>query len=295
MVADNGRAADGKAEERGHEYEIHIHHDRIRGNSLLADQAHELDIVQDRNNRRGNVAHQLGRAVCAGVQQLFPVKPGAGQPYPVASGVQEIQERQHAAHAVTDHRRNRCARNAQPAHRNQHIVEQHVGQAGRDREDEAHVRLFCDDEKALERGLQHEGHTAREQDAAIDDTVVDQRVARARKTRDGFHIDHAEQAQHRAEQHDRQDNHGEIAVGLLLVAFAHGARDNGAAACTQHEAERADDHRHREHDVDRAERKVADQVGYEQAVHHAVNRGNHHHDDGRQREPEQLAVGKMVG
>ena len=60
VVADNGRAADGKAQKCGHKDKIHIHHHRVGRHAQLTYHAHQLEIIQNADHRGGDVAHQFG-------------------------------------------------------------------------------------------------------------------------------------------------------------------------------------------------------------------------------------------
>ena len=55
-----------------------------------------------------------------------------------------------------------------------------------------------------------------------------------------------------------------------------------------------DQHRDREHDVDRAQTDVSDHVGHKKSVRDAVQRGQDHHGDARERKTKQTAEGKVV-
>lgn len=56
----------------------------------------------------------------------------------------------------------------------------------------------------------------------------------------------------------------------------------------------ANQHRDREHDVDRAQTDVSDHVGHKKSVRDAVQRGQDHHGDARERKTKQTAEGKVV-
>ena len=174
-------------------------------------------------------------------------------------------------------------------------VADHVGHARAERQDKTHVRLFRDNEERLERGLEHERHASGEQNAAVGHARLDQSVACAGNPRDRFDKGHADNAQHAARKHDSKEEHGEQTVRKLGLALAEGAGDDRAAARAEHEADRRNQHRDRKHDVDRAQRRVTEQIGYQKTVHNAVQRGENHHDDARQREAEQFCVCEVIG
>ena len=66
-----------------------------------------------------------------------------------------------------------------------------------------------------------------------------------------------------------------------------------AAAGAEHEAHTAQDHQNRHDEVDGGERRFAHKVRYEKAVHHAVDGGEDHHDDGWNHKPDQFPIVKM--
>ena len=84
-------------------------------------------------------------------------------------------------------------------------------------------------------------------------------------------------------------------VGVLRIALAQNFGYQRRAAGADHEAHAAQDHDKRHHQIHRSEGRFAHEVGYEQPVHHAVDGREHHHHHGRQREAQQLAIGKVVG
>ena len=291
MIADDGRAADGETEKRRDKDEIDVHHDRVRRNAALTDQPHQLEVIQDADEGRGDVAHQLGRAVAAGLQKLTDIQLCAGE---VQAGAvrDEEYERDDAADAVAGDRRPRRARQAEEL--NEHPVAGEIGHARGDGQDKTHVRLFRDNEKRLERGLEHEREAAGEQNTAVGHAGVHQNIARTGEPGDGFDERRTGHAQNAAEKDDGKDEHREKAVRHVGTALAERARDDCAAAGAEHEADRRDQHRDREHDVDRAQTDVSDHVGHKKSVRDAVQRGQDHHGDARERKTKQTAEGKVV-
>lgn len=89
------------------------------GNAALTDQPHQLEVIQNADEGRGDVAHQLGRAVAAGLQKLTDIQLCAGE---VQAGAvrDEEYERDDAADAVAGDRRPCRARQAEEL--NEHPV-----------------------------------------------------------------------------------------------------------------------------------------------------------------------------
>ena len=79
VEADHRRAADGVADEDGYEDELDVHQNAVGGDAVLADQAHELEIVEHTYQGGGDVAHQLGGAVTAGLEDGAQTQGGGPQ------------------------------------------------------------------------------------------------------------------------------------------------------------------------------------------------------------------------
>ena len=92
----------------------------------------------------------------------------------------------------------------------------------------------------------------------------------------------------------KEDHHGKIAVGFLLPALAERFGDKCSAARADHEADAAQHHDKRHHEVDGCEGRLAGEVRHEEAVYYAVDRREDHHHDRRQHEAQQLLIRKMV-
>ena len=98
-----------------------------------------------------------------------------------------------------------------------------------------------------------------------------------------------------AREEGRPDEEAEIAVGLFPVALAQRDAHDGAAAGAQHEAHRADQHRHGHDEVDGGKSRLAHKVRDAQAIHDAVDGSEQHGADAGQHEPQKAAVVEMVG
>ena len=73
VVADDGRTAEGVAHIHGNEQEAGVHDDAVGGHAVFPGKAQQLVVVQDVHQRHGQVGHQLGGAIDAGVQQHLAV------------------------------------------------------------------------------------------------------------------------------------------------------------------------------------------------------------------------------
>lgn len=174
-------------------------------------------------------------------------------------------------------------------------VQHHVGDAGGHGDEKAQAGLFGGNEEALEHVLQHEGEGEAGNDAAVEDAVGHHGVRRAQQTGHGGHGDDAHGGQHCAQQQCEQYQHGEGAVGLVLLALAQQLGHQGGAAGADHKAHAAQDH-HEGHDqVYGGKGRFAHEIGDEQTVHHAVDGREDHHADGGKREAQQLAIREMIG
>ena len=74
VIADNGRDGDGIAEEEGHEDEADVHDDTVGAHAVFLRDGHELDVVEHADERGGEIADHLARAVVAGLAERAEVK-----------------------------------------------------------------------------------------------------------------------------------------------------------------------------------------------------------------------------
>lgn len=179
-------------------------------------------------------------------------------------------------------------------HRDEHIVQHHIGHTRRDRVRQPQLGPLRHHKKALKADLEHERNASQQKDPPIYHAVPDQRVAGPRQPGNGLGEPDAHHSQHAPQQDHGVNNHGEVPLSQLPAALSQCAGHDRAAPRPQHEAEGPDDHSHGEDDIDGRESHISHQIGDEQAVHHAVNRGDHHHHHRRQGEPQQPPVCKMV-
>ena len=295
VEADHRRAADGVADEDGYEDELDVHQNAVGGDAVLADQAHELEVVEHTHQGGGDVAHQLGGAVAAGLENGAQTQCGGPQAQQAGVGTQEVDQGQYAAHTLAQAGGDGCAGHAPVKNGDEERVQGHVGDAGGHGDEKAQAGLFGGDKEALEHVLQHEGEGEAGDDAAIENAVGHHGVRRAQQTGHGGHGDDAHGGQHCAQQQCEQYQHGEGAVGLLLLALAQQLGHQGGAAGADHKAHAAQDH-HEGHDqVYGGKGRFTHEIGYEQTVHHAVDGREDHHADRRKREAQQLAIREMVG
>ena len=97
-------------------------------------------------------------------------------------------------------------------------------------------------------------------------------------------------------QHGRADGqHRENAVRFFGQLFAELFCNQRAAAGSEHEARTAEDHQNRHDEVDGCKGRFAREVRDEEAVYHAVDRCEDHHDDRRRGEAQKPPNGKMIG
>ena len=88
--------------------------------------------------------------------------------------------------------------------------------------------------------------------------------------------------------------YGKVPLCLLRFALAEDFGHEGRAARADHEADAAQHHDKRHHEVDGREWRLAGEVRHEEAVYYAVDRREDHHHDRRQHEAQQLLIRKMV-
>ena len=70
----------------------------------------------------------------------------------------------------------------------------------------------------------------------------------------------------------------------------YGLGDQSRATCPDHKSTTAQDHEEGPDEIDGGEGGLPHEVGYEKPVDHTVDRGECHHDDGREGKAEELAV-----
>ena len=295
MIADDGRAADGIADEHGGEDELHVHQHAESRHAVLPRQPQQLEVIQHAHHRGGHVADQLRRAVAAGLQDRPQLQLCLCQLQQAAVGPQEVHQRQHAAHDLADAGGDGSARHAPVEHRHEQGVQRHVGNARRHRDPQAQLGLFRRDQEALEHVLQHIRRVEGQHDAAIQHAIRQHFCVRTQKDGDRLHKDHAQRGDDDAADEGGGDHHGEVLIGAVLVALAHGFGHQCAAAGAEHEADAAKDHDEGHHQIHGGEGGLAHEIGHKQPVHHAVDGGEHHHDDGRQHELQEHFIGKVIG
>ena len=132
--------------------------------------------------------------------------------------------------------------------------------------------------------MEHKNGTPAQQYSAVNDAVVHKQFAGSRQLGDGFDEQCSAYREHCAQTQHHQDNHREVSVRQLGFVFSHSAGYYRTAAGPQHKTGGGENHGHRKNDVDRRQSVFTHKIGDKQAVHHAVNRGENHHNDGRQSE-----------
>ena len=295
VVADDGAAADGVANEDGHKDELHIHQHPVGGDAVLSHIAQKLEVVEDAHQGGGDVAHELRGAVGAGPQQGADLQPGGDQVQQAAVGPQKVDEGEDAAHALADARGDGGTGHPPAEHPDEQAVQHHVGQSRRHRGVQAQLGFLRGDEEALKYILQHERRRKGDVDAAIEDAVRQHLLSSAKEDSHRLHDQQAEDGENDPQQQGEEDHHGEAAVRPLSVPLSQDLGHQGGAAGADHEPHAPQDHDEGHHQVDGGKGGLSGEVGHEEAVHHAVDGGEDHHDDGGEDETQQLAVGEVVG
>ena len=91
------------------------------------------------------------------------------------------------------------------------------------------------------------------------------------------------------------DQQREFLPRLLRFPLTQRAGNQRGAAAADHKTDYGQSHQIGPDEVDAGKGSLANQVGNEQAVHHAVNGGEDHHDDGGHHKAQQAGICKMVG
>ena len=295
MVADDGRTALGIADEHRCKDKAHVHQHAVGRHAVGADELHQLQVVQRTDQRGRQVGHQLAGTVGAGLAQRFGAELG---PYKVQQAgvfaVEKVEHRADAAHHLADDGSRRRANDAAAQHTHQQKVQYDVGQARQHSEGQAQLRLFGGDEKALEKELHHKGCLEQQQDAAVHQAVRQQFRRSAQQLGGRLQQEPANDGGDNAH-HDRGGSqHREQVVRLLFIASAQCHGDQRAAAGAYHEAQAAKRLQERVDQVQSRKCRFTGKIRDKKAIHHAVHRGEDHHDNGRCHKTQQAAGGKMV-
>ena len=143
--------------------------------------------------------------------------------------------------------------------------------------------------------MQHVKRRREQNDSAVEHAVSEHFALRAEKPGDRRQKHNAERAENEA-QHGRADGqHRENAVRFFGQLFAELFCNQRAAAGSEHEARTAENHQDRHDEVDSGKGRFAREVRDEEAVYHAVDGREDHHDDRRRGEAQQPPDGKMIG
>ena len=260
VIADNRRAADAVADGCTDEDELHIHQHAVGGNAVLAQHAQKLHVIEHGDERRGNVAHKLGRTVCAGLEDGRRLKFEGSEAKRKILLAEDIHCRNDAADALADARRQRRARQPPAENRDEQRVEHHVRHARRDNDQQPHARPLSHDQEALKHALQHERRCERNGDAAVKHAIRHDALACAHQPGDWADEGDAQHGQDQTGDDHETDHHGENAVGSLRVAAAHLLGNQRAAARAEHEARAAEHHDERHDEIQRRERRFADVI-----------------------------------
>ena len=296
VIAYDRTRAHAVADKNRHEDHAHVHENAVGRHAVFARVAHELGVVEHADKAHGNVAHELRRAVGAGSGKCPSVKAEAREDEKTAAALlREIDERNHAADKLAERRRERRARKSPAERTYKQRVERHIAHAGGHGHIETQLRLLRRGKQALEVILQQIKRRGQQNDPSVEHAVSEHFALRAEKPCNCGQKRNAERAENEA-QHGRADGqHRENAVRFFGQLFAELFCNQRAAAGSEHEARTAEDHQDRHDEVDGGKGRFACEVRDEEAVYHAVDRCEGHHDDRRRGEAQQPPDGKMIG
>ena len=296
VVAYDWARAHAVADENCDEDHAHVHENTIGRHAVFARVAHELGVVEHADKAHGNVAHELRRAVGAGSGKCPSVKAESLEDEKTAAALlREIDERNHAADKLAERRRERRARKSPAERTYKQRVERHIAHAGGHGHIEPQLRLLRRGKQALEVILQQIKRRGQQNDSAVEHAVSEHFALRAEKPCNCGQKRNAERAETEA-QHGRADGqHCEDAIRCFRLLFAELFRDQRAAAGSKHEARTAEDHQNRHDEVDGCKGRFACEVRDKEAVYHAVDGRENHHDDRRCGKAQKPPDGKMIG
>ena len=296
VIAYDRTRAHAVADKNRHEDHAHVHENTIGRHAVFARVAHELGVVEHADKAHGDVAHELRRAVGAGSGKCPSVKAEARENEKTAAALlREIDERNHAADKLAERRRERRARKSPAERTYKQRVERHIAHAGGDRHIEPQLRLLRRGKQALEVILQQIKRRGQQNDPSVEHTVSQHFALCAEKLGDHRQKRNAERAETEA-QHGRADGqHCEDAVRFFGQLFAELFCNQRAAAGSEHEARTAENHQDRHDEVDSGKGRFAREVRDKEAVYHAIDRREDHHDDRRRSKAQKTPDGKMVG
>ena len=235
VVAHDGGTARAKAHIDGNKHPCGVHDHAIGGDAVDGIVAHELVIIEHTRDRAGHAGHHFGCAVGAGLDHGTEFKFGFGK----AKGravlfCEEPNGGDDAAHALAQTRRQRRACDSHGEERHKEEVSDHIGTARKDGDDQSELGLFCYDQIALEGILRQHGGVEEQDDATVDDAILDEGIGGAQKVRHGADEDDAKGRAKDADDDHQPDHHGEISACALGVALAECFGDQGASAHAKH-------------------------------------------------------------
>ena len=175
VVADDGRGADCEAHEKRHRDPRNVLDNAVNRDAIGTDIGHQLEVVDHRHERHGEVRDKLRRAVHADAPQSPHVDKRATQAQRARVRPREIEERDRTAKDLAYRRRQGSTRQAPLEHDDEQGVERDVGNAGNHHDAKPHLGLARSGQQALESFLQHEERKRERQDAAVHDAFLKQR------------------------------------------------------------------------------------------------------------------------
>ena len=143
--------------------------------------------------------------------------------------------------------------------------------------------------------MQKQTRQGRENEQPIADAQIHQITPGTHENRRRSQQSDGENSQCHAAGNRDPDQLGEDAVGPLPISGAHGHGNQGGAAGADHNADGAEKHDVGHDQIHRGKGGFTHVIGYEKAVHHAVDGGKEHHNHGGHGKTQQFFVCEMLG
>ena len=281
MVRDDRRGAHRITDVDRHKEEGDVLDDTVGGNAVFPDVSHQLTVIEHVDEGHGDVRHELGEAVPAGLPEGGAVPAGPAEAVKARVREAEIEQRDETADTFTDRRRPGGTGHAPSERAHEEVVEHHVGDAGRHGHPEAEARFLRRHQERLEHVLEQERDNADEHDAPVLHAVREHGVAGAEQTADRGNGQFAKQSQEQTDGDAGVDEQAERAVRFLLIALPHLIRDQSRSADAEDKTDAAEDHDVRPHEVQCREGGRTGEVRDKDAVDDTVEACEDHHHDRR--------------
>ena len=173
-------------------------------------------------------------------------------------------------------------------------VQNDIGNACDNDDIESKFRLTCGYEEALEGVLQHEERQGEHHEDTVEGSCFKHRPFCSEKARHIFHEEDAHNSESRTDNTCKDNEQGEIAACARMVALSERFCNDRTATSADHHAYGGEDHGERQDEVHGGECGFACEVRDENTVYDGVERGEDHHEDGRERKANELARGHML-